>query len=70
MPTYEFICNKCGKPFEVFTSISGKRKVKCPECKSGSICQVFTTVQIKGSKSGSSCSTCSSSSCSTCSTSK
>ncbi|MCK4941046.1 zinc ribbon domain-containing protein [candidate division WOR-3 bacterium] len=70
MLTYEFECKKCGKPFEVFTTISGKSKVKCPNCKSASICQIFTTVQIKGGKSGSSCTTCSTTSCSTCSTSK
>ncbi|MGD9380801.1 MAG: zinc ribbon domain-containing protein [candidate division WOR-3 bacterium] len=70
MPTYEFKCNKCGNEFEEFTSISGKSRVKCPKCKSRSISQVFTSVQIKGGKGGSSCSTCSSTSCSTCSTSR
>ena len=70
MPTYEFRCKKCKNTFDVFTSISGKDKVKCPKCKSASVEQIFTTVQIKGGKGGSSCTTCNTSSCSTCSTGK
>ncbi|UCG31409.1 MAG: zinc ribbon domain-containing protein [candidate division WOR-3 bacterium] len=70
MPTYEFKCKKCGKEFEEFTTISGKNKVKCPKCKSSSLCQVFTTVQVRGAKGNSGCKTCSSSSCTTCGTSK
>jgi len=36
MPRYEFLCEKCGKPFELIMTISEreKAKVKCPKCKS------------------------------------
>jgi putative FmdB family regulatory protein len=31
MPTYEYICEKCGHQFEKFQSISAKPLVVCPE---------------------------------------
>ena len=31
MPTYEYICEKCGHEFEVFQSISAKSLRTCPE---------------------------------------
>ena len=36
MPRYEFLCQKCRKPFELIMTISEreKAKVKCPKCKS------------------------------------
>jgi putative FmdB family regulatory protein len=35
MPRYEFLCEKCQKPFELTMTISEREKaeVKCPECK-------------------------------------
>ena len=35
MPRYEFMCEKCKKPFEVTMTISGREKAKvaCPMCK-------------------------------------
>ncbi len=35
MPRYEFLCEKCKKPFELTMTISEreKTKVKCPKCK-------------------------------------
>ncbi|MBI2466409.1 MAG: zinc ribbon domain-containing protein [Candidatus Rokubacteria bacterium] len=35
MPRYEFLCEKCKKPFELTMTISGREraKVKCPKCK-------------------------------------
>lgn len=35
MPRYEFLCEKCRKPFEVTMTISEREKVKaaCPRCK-------------------------------------
>jgi putative FmdB family regulatory protein len=35
MPRYEFLCEKCGKPFELTMTISEREeaKVKCPKCK-------------------------------------
>lgn len=36
MPRYEFLCEKCEKPFEFTMTISEreKSKVRCPICKS------------------------------------
>jgi putative FmdB family regulatory protein len=36
MPTYEYVCNKCGKKFSLLLSISehDKKKARCPKCKS------------------------------------
>jgi putative FmdB family regulatory protein len=35
MPRYEFLCEKCQKPFELIMTISEREKVevKCPKCK-------------------------------------
>jgi putative FmdB family regulatory protein len=35
MPRYEFLCEKCKKPFEVTMTISEREKAKpaCPACK-------------------------------------
>jgi len=34
MPRYEFMCEKCDKPFELIMTISEREKdeVKCPKC--------------------------------------
>ena len=32
MPTYDYICQKCGAEFERFQSISAKAIRKCPNC--------------------------------------
>ncbi len=52
MPTYEFICEKCKKPFTLVQSISEheKKKFKCPKCKSVKVKQQITTFQTKTSK--------------------
>ena len=36
MPRYEFLCEKCQKPFELTMTIAEheKGKVRCPTCKS------------------------------------
>jgi putative FmdB family regulatory protein len=35
MPRYEFLCEKCQKPFELTLTISEREKItpKCPTCK-------------------------------------
>jgi putative FmdB family regulatory protein len=35
MPRYEFLCEKCRKPFELTMTISEREKAKpaCPQCK-------------------------------------
>ncbi len=35
MPTYEYICEKCGHQFDVFQSITAKALTQCPEEKCG-----------------------------------
>jgi putative FmdB family regulatory protein len=41
MPTYEFLCKKCGKEFTVRTSISRRKEVKCTHCSSADLQQKF-----------------------------
>jgi len=31
MPTYEYVCEKCGHPFELFQSIAAKPITTCPK---------------------------------------
>jgi len=55
MPTYEFLCQKCGKVFELISSISEyehKRKegLQCPGCGSSEIVQQISGFQVKTSK--------------------
>ena len=33
MPTYEYVCSKCGHEFELFQSIKEEPKRTCPKCK-------------------------------------
>jgi len=33
MPTYDYICNKCGHTFELFQSMSEAPRKTCPVCK-------------------------------------
>ena len=33
MPTYEYVCSKCGHGFEEFQSINAKPLRSCPKCK-------------------------------------
>jgi putative FmdB family regulatory protein len=54
MPTYEFICEKCDKPFTLTMKISEyeKTKFRCPGCKSTKVRQQITSFQtITSSKS-------------------
>jgi putative FmdB family regulatory protein len=39
MPRYEFVCEKCKKPFEVIMTISAREKgqVKCPKCQGSKV---------------------------------
>lgn len=52
MPTYDYVCAKCGHAFQRVEKISahGQKKVKCPECKSTRTEQVFTSVFVKTSR--------------------
>ena len=52
MPTYDFICNKCEKRFEVFMTFSeyGKKVVHCTHCESGNVRRRMTKVRIARSE--------------------
>jgi putative FmdB family regulatory protein len=32
MPTYEYVCDKCGNEFEIFQSITAAPEKVCPHC--------------------------------------
>ncbi len=44
MPVYDYKCNSCEKTFTIALSISNhdKSDVKCPDCGSASVAQLFT----------------------------
>ena len=55
MPTYEFLCQKCEKPFEQIYSLEEyeremKKKINCPECGSTRVVRQISAVQVKTSK--------------------
>ena len=52
MPRYDYVCRKCGHEFQKIEKISehGKKKIKCPECKSTRVDQVFSSVFVKTRK--------------------
>ena len=52
MPTYEYVCEKCGKSFEVILSLAeyAKKQTKCPKCGSKDIKQQITAFQAITSK--------------------
>ncbi|MEW6238212.1 MAG: zinc ribbon domain-containing protein [Candidatus Omnitrophota bacterium] len=37
MPTYEYVCDKCGHEFELFQSMKDEPIKKCPECKANKV---------------------------------
>lgn len=51
--TYEYLCQKCGKQFEVQASIadySKGLKPKCPHCGARKAIRVFTSVYVLTAK--------------------
>jgi putative FmdB family regulatory protein len=44
MPRYEFLCEKCEKPFELTMTISEREKTtpKCPTCKGTKVVPQFS----------------------------
>jgi len=52
MPTYEYRCLNCRKPFEVVMSISDyeKGKVKCPKCGKKKVEQQISRFMVQTSK--------------------
>jgi putative FmdB family regulatory protein len=55
MPTYEYVCIKCGNKTDVLASIADKEaglKPTCPNCGSKKMAQFFGQVNISGSSRG------------------
>ena len=52
MPRYEFVCEKCKKPFELIMTISEREKgeVKCPKCKGSEVVPQLGTFMTQTSK--------------------
>ena len=52
MPRYEFMCEKCRKPFELIMTISEKEKatVKCPQCKGTKVVPQLASFMTQTSK--------------------
>ncbi len=46
MPIYEYVCQKCGKPFEEL--VRGKEAVKCPKCGSQQVERKLSTFATRG----------------------
>lgn len=52
MPTYDYECDACGHPFELFQSISAPVEKKCPKCGKLKLRRLFGTgaaIVFKGS---------------------
>jgi putative FmdB family regulatory protein len=52
MPRYEFLCEKCKKPFELIMTIveREKPKPKCPTCKGAKVCLRFSGFMAQTAK--------------------
>jgi putative FmdB family regulatory protein len=52
VPRYEFLCQKCTKPFELTMTVSErqKAKVKCPKCKSTKVVPQLGSFMAQTSK--------------------
>lgn len=71
MPTYDFVCKDCSHRFSLFLSIKEKDQVRCPQCQSPAVSQLFTGFLYNKGAAGGEASTkssgCSGKSCSGCS---
>jgi len=52
MPTYEFVCEKCNKPFVLIMTVSEHEegKFRCPDCRSTKVKQQIASFQTVTSK--------------------
>ncbi len=52
MPTYEFVCEKCKKPFTLILKIADyeKKNFSCPSCKSRKVALTVSGFQTFTSK--------------------
>lgn len=55
MPTYEYVCQDCGEPFEVRSSITEYEKgltPQCPRCGASRAIRTFRSIQVLTSRPG------------------
>lgn len=55
MPTYDYVCQDCGKLFEMRASITEYSKglaPQCPECGSPKAIRTFTSINVLTSRGG------------------
>lgn len=52
MPSYEFICRTCGENFTVIIPYSKKKEVRCPQCGSQDLKEVFGLGYAGGGSAG------------------
>ncbi|MDW7649896.1 MAG: zinc ribbon domain-containing protein [Bacillota bacterium] len=57
MPTYEFNCTKCDNRFEVRVPMAGKEQVRCPQCESQELREIFAANISKSRGTDSPCAT-------------
>jgi putative FmdB family regulatory protein len=52
MPRYEFLCEKCQKPFELIMTISEREKTTptCPKCKGDTVVPQFSGFMAQTTK--------------------
>ena len=55
MPTYEFLCQKCHKPFVRTYSIAeyereANKRLKCPRCGSSRVVRQISAFEVKTSR--------------------
>ena len=67
MPTYDYVCEDCGKRFTLFLSLSKKDEARCPECGSQKVRQLFTGFLYNKPHGSNSTSGCSGGNCGSCS---
>lgn len=55
MPTYEFLCKKCGKSFEETCSVEAyerkkPKNLRCPKCGSSKVARQISAFEVKTSR--------------------
>ncbi len=52
MPRYEFMCEKCKKPFELIMTIAERENAKptCPKCKGTKVVPQLASFMVQTSK--------------------
>ncbi len=46
MPSYDYVCTKCGTEFTVTRSYQEAGQVKCPECRSSKVKKLIQNVAV------------------------